>query len=65
MTLEKQKEQQLLEQKDRQFKGMLNQWQAHPGKDWRRRAVVDARKYVDKLPSAKALLDQAEKDGVT
>ena len=63
LTLEKQKEKQLLEQKDRQFKGMLDQWQTHPSKEWRRRAVVDAQKYSDRLESARALLSQGEKDG--
>jgi hypothetical protein len=65
LTLEKQKEQQLLAQKDRQFKGMLVQWPEHRSKDWRHRAAVDAEKWKEKLPSARALLDQAEKDGVT
>jgi hypothetical protein len=65
LTLEKQKEQQFLDQKDRQFKGQLDQWQTHPSKEWRQKVLVDARKYVDKLPSAKALVDQAEKDGAT
>ena len=65
LTLEQQKEKQLLEQKDRQFKGMLDQWAEHRSGDWRRRAAVEARKYVDKLASAKALLDEAQKDGTT
>jgi len=65
LTLEKQREKQFLEQKDRQFKGMLDQWESHRSKEWRRRVVVDARKYVDKLASAKALLDEAQKDGTT
>jgi hypothetical protein len=65
LTLEKQKEQQFLDQKDRQFKGMLVQWSQHPGRDWRHKALVEADKYRDKLESARALIGQAVRDGVT
>jgi hypothetical protein len=59
-TQEQQKEQQLLEEKDRQFKGMLDQWQIHRSKEWRRRAAEEAGKYVDKLESARTLKTQYE-----
>jgi len=64
MTLEKQKEQQLLDQKGRQFQGMLEQWDQHPSPQWRKKALADAEKWKEKLPSARALLDQAQKDQV-
>ena len=60
LTQEQQKEQQLLAQKDRQFKGMLDQWQTHPDPEWRRRAAEHAGKYLDKLESARTLKTQYE-----
>jgi len=65
LTLEKQREKQFLEQKDRQFKGQLEQWERHPSKEWRQRALVDAEKYKDKLDSARALLSRGQKDDAT
>ena len=65
LTLEKQKEQQRLEQKDRQFKGQLEQWQMHRSTEWRRKVLADAEKYKEKLDSARVLLSQGEKDGMT
>jgi len=62
LTLEKQKEQLLLEQKDRLFRGRLEQWDQHPSLEWRKKALADAEKWKDKLPSARALLDRAQKD---
>lgn len=58
LTMAELKERQLLEQKDLQFKGMLAQWDMHPSKDWRQKAVAQAEKYRDKLPSARALFDK-------
>ena len=65
LTLEKQKEQQLLEQKDRLFKGRLDQWDQHPSPEWRKKALADAEKWKEKLPSARALLDRAQKEAAT
>lgn len=56
LTLEKQKEDELLQQKDRQFKGMLNQWKEHKDLKWRARALIEAEKYQDRLESARSLL---------
>ncbi len=53
LTLEQLKEKQLLELKDQQFRGVLQQWEAHPDLDWRRNKISDAKKYQEKLQSAK------------
>jgi hypothetical protein len=62
LTLEKQKEKQQLDQKDKQFQGMLEQWDQHPSPQWRKKVLADAEKWKDKLASARALLDRAQKD---
>lgn len=49
-------EKQFLEHKDRQFKGMLEQWKDHPDPVWREKACVFAEKYADKLLSARDIL---------
>jgi len=56
LTLEKQKEDHLLQQKDRQFRGMLAQWDQHKDPKWRARAMAEAEKYRDRLKSARSLL---------
>jgi len=65
LTLEKQKEKQQLDQKDKQFQGMLEQWDQHPSPQWRKKVLADAEKWKDKLASARALLDRAQKDAAT
>jgi hypothetical protein len=62
LTIEQTKEKQLLEQKDKQFKGILNQWQLHPSLEWRQKVFTDAEKWKDKLESARLLLARTECD---
>jgi hypothetical protein len=58
LSLEQSKEKQFLEQKDRQFKGILEQWNfpRENIEEWRKKACVFAKKYADKLQSAKDIL---------
>jgi len=49
-------EKQFLEQRDRQFKGILEQWNEHPDPVWRKKNFVFAEKYADKLQSARDIL---------
>jgi hypothetical protein len=60
LSIEQKKEKDLLEQKDRQFKGMLEQWDSHPNLEWRQKAFVGAEKFKDRLDSAKLLLAKRE-----
>lgn len=56
LSLEQQKEKQFLEQKNKQFKGMLDQWdETHFKADWHVKAVAAAEKYPD-LEYAKLLV---------
>ena len=57
LTLEQLKEQKALEDKDRQFKGMLDQWEDHKDLKWRLRAFAEAEKFQDKLESARRILE--------
>lgn len=57
LTLEQQRDKQFWEKKDRQFKGQLEQWEAHLDPKWRRKALADAEKYKEKLESARQLLN--------
>lgn len=50
-----------MEQKDKQFKMMLDQWDKHPSQEWRSKVFTEAEKWKDKLESARLLL--AKKDG--
>jgi hypothetical protein len=55
-TFEQLKEKSVLEQKDRQFKGQLEQWELHTDSAWRASVLADAKKWEDKLESARLLL---------
>jgi len=61
LAIEKQKEQRELENKDKQFKGMIEQWKDHLELNWRIKAVADAEKWKDKLQSARDLLELGKK----
>lgn len=63
LSLEHSKEQSFLEQRDRQLKGMLEQWDLHPDSEWREKVFVFAEKYADKLQSARDIL--ALKEGAS
>ncbi len=56
LTIEQRKEKQLLQQKDKQLRGMLGQWDLHPNLEWREKAFAEAEKFKDKLDSARELL---------
>jgi hypothetical protein len=60
LTIEQRKEKQLLEQKDKQFKGMLEQWPTHSDPNWRIRVFAEAEKWKDKLESSRLLLAKKE-----
>lgn len=61
LTIEQKKDQQLLADKDRQFKGQIKQWNIHSDLNWRIKAVSDAEKWKDKLQSARDLVDWERK----
>jgi hypothetical protein len=52
------KEQTYLEQKDKQFKGILEEWNYSRKnvKEWREKNLAFAEKYEDKLQSARKIL---------
>jgi len=60
LTIEQMKEKQLLAQKDKQFKMMLDQWDLHPSEEWRLKAFAEAEKWKEKLESARVLLGKKE-----
>jgi hypothetical protein len=55
LTLERQQEKAFLEQKNKQFRGMLDQWNEHPDLHWRINVISEAEKYPD-LECAKLLI---------
>lgn len=61
LTLEKQREKQQLQQKDKQFQGQLKQWDQHPRPEWRAKVLADAEKWKEKLESARQLLELSQK----
>jgi len=56
MTQEQLKEKQLIEQKTRQFSMVLDQWHLH-GEEWRKKWIIEADKWKDKVTNAKLVLD--------
>ena len=58
-NLEQQKQTQFLMEKDRQLKGMLEQWEDHPDKTWRVKAIAEAKKYPE-FTHAKMLLSKID-----
>jgi hypothetical protein len=50
-----------LEQKDKYFRQVLDQWETHKDLKWRSGKLADAEKFKDKLESARQLLDLREK----
>ena len=56
LSLEQSKANQLLDERDRQFKGMLEQWDLHPDPEWRQKVYSFAEKYADRLQSARDIL---------
>ena len=60
LSIEQRKEKEFLDQKDKQFKGMLAQWNIHKDRNWRVKAVSEAQRFKDKLASADQLLAKGE-----
>jgi hypothetical protein len=56
LSLEQQKETQFLQERDRQLKGMLEQWDLHPSPEWREKTFAFAEKYANRLQSARDIL---------
>ena len=61
LTIEQTKEKQLMEQKDKQFKGILEEWDLHPSLEWRSKVFNEAEKWKDKLESARLVLARTNK----
>jgi hypothetical protein len=59
-VLQIEKEKQFLEQKDRQFKGVLDQWDLHLSPEWRAKKFKDAEQWKDKLESVRLVLAKKE-----
>ena len=60
LTIQQLGQKAILERKDRQFKGQLDQWEEHSSVEWRKKVLADAEKYRDKLESARLLLKKKE-----
>ncbi len=60
LSIEQRKEKEVLEKKDKQFRGMLEQWSIHSDSGWRQKAFAEAEKWKDKLESARLLLAKKE-----
>jgi len=39
-----------------------SQWELHSNEEWRQRWIIDARKWADKIPEAKAFLQKVCKN---
>lgn len=64
LTLEQQKGKQLLEAKDKQFKGIIDQWEQHSSLEWRKKVLAEAEKWKDKSEWARHLLELQTPDKV-
>ncbi len=61
LSLEQQKEKAFLEKKDKQLKAILKEWDLpHYTSNWEQKALSEAKKYVDALPSARELMKKKE-----
>jgi hypothetical protein len=66
LALEQHKESKMLEEKDRIFKGILDQWGIHEDPKWRLKVVAEAERFQDKLESARRILElQGQSETVT
>lgn len=64
LSLEQEKSKQFLEQKERQFRGQLEQWEDHPDLNWRVKVVAEAEKYPD-IECAKLLVAKGKEHNTT
>ena len=60
MTQEQLREKQIIEQKSRIFSMVLDQWHIH-GKEWRKKWILEAEKWKDKIPNANLVLSLRDK----
>jgi len=64
LTKEQLEKEKKLKDLEKQFSMVIEQWNLHPSLEWRLRWVKQAKEWKDKIPSAKALLDLADKEVV-
>lgn len=58
LTLDELKIQQKIEEKTRYFQAILKgEWQAHPSPEWRKKVIVIAEEWKDRVPQARYVLD--------
>ena len=60
LSIEQRKEKEFLDQKDKQFRGMVGQWNIHKDRNWRIKALSEAQKFKDTLQSARDLIANGE-----
>jgi len=65
LTKEQLEKEKKLKDLEKQFSMVIEQWNLHPSLEWRLRWVKKAKEWKDKIPSAKALLDLADKEVVS
>jgi hypothetical protein len=56
LTAEQLKEKQKLDEKTRTFSMLPSQWDIHPSQDWRKKWIMEAEKWQDKIPEAREFL---------
>ena len=56
LTKERKKEKQNIEKMDAYFRNILVQWDEHPDPNWRKKVLIRAEKFSDKIKSAKLVL---------
>ncbi|MBN1358046.1 hypothetical protein JW988_04670 [Candidatus Bathyarchaeota archaeon] len=64
LTKEQIEENEKHKQLEKEFNMVIDQWSIHPDLKWRLQKVQRAEKYKDKIPSAKLLLELANKEEV-
>lgn len=62
LTKEQIEENEKHKQLEKEFNMVIDQWSIHPDLKWRLQKVQRAEKYKDKIPSAKLLLELANKE---
>jgi len=62
LTKEQMQEREKLKKLNKNFSMVIEQWNLHPSLEWRLKWIKQAEKWKDKIPSAKALLDLADKE---
>jgi hypothetical protein len=60
LTLEQIKAKNEIEEKQKVFSRVLEQWNMHPQKKWRNKWIIEANKWKDKVVNARLVLDLAK-----